>query len=150
MHSQSYFEFYPDKATLEDLLHAYFDCRKNKRNTMNALEFEADYEEKLITLRDEINSGSYQPGRSIAFIVKKPVVREIFTADFRDRVVHHWLINKLNPFFEVATHHKPTQTEKQSFLSSFYSYLGHLKHFHAFQLYKKMLFRVSWRWLRVL
>jgi hypothetical protein len=28
------------------------------------------------------------------------VKREIFAADFRDRVVHHWLINKLNPFFE--------------------------------------------------
>jgi hypothetical protein len=28
------------------------------------------------------------------------VKREIFAADFRDRVVHHWLINKLNPLFE--------------------------------------------------
>lgn len=28
--------------------------------------------------------------------------REIFAADFRDRVVHHWLINQLNPLFEKA------------------------------------------------
>jgi len=28
------------------------------------------------------------------------VKREIFAADFSDRVVHHWLINKLNPYFE--------------------------------------------------
>ncbi|MCK4345337.1 MAG: GIY-YIG nuclease family protein [Bacteroidales bacterium] len=32
------------------------------------------------------------PGRSIAFIVDKPVKREIFTVDFRDRVVHHLII----------------------------------------------------------
>jgi hypothetical protein len=39
---------------------------------------------------------------SIAFIVSHPVKREIFVADFRDRIVHHWLINKLNPLFEAA------------------------------------------------
>ncbi len=83
-----------------DLFEAYYQCRKNKRNTHNALAFEVDYEHKLLHLADEINNGTYQPGRSIAFIVNKPVKREIFAADFRDRVVHHWLISKLNPVFE--------------------------------------------------
>lgn len=85
---------------LEELFKAYFDCRKNKRNTINALAFEVDYESKLIELCDEINSGTYQPGKSIAFVVNQPVKREIFAADFRDRVVHHLIINKLNPLFE--------------------------------------------------
>ena len=40
------------------------------------------------------------PGRSITFVVEKPVKREIFAADFRDRIVHHLIINKLNPLFE--------------------------------------------------
>lgn len=87
-------------VTLAELLEAYYGCRRNKRNTMNALSFEVDYELELIALRDEINSGSYVPGRSVAFIVDKPVKREIFAADFRDRVVHHLIINKLNPLFE--------------------------------------------------
>jgi RNA-directed DNA polymerase len=89
-----------NQLAIEDLFEAYFDCRKNKRYTLNALQFETDYERNLIKLFEEINDGSYQPGRSIAFIVNKPVKREIFAADFRDRVVHHWLINKLNPLFE--------------------------------------------------
>ena len=84
----------------EELFHAYFDCRRNKRNTINALAFEKHFEHHLFQLKEEILNGSYQPGRSIAFIVNQPVKREIFAADFRDRVVHHWLINKLNPFFE--------------------------------------------------
>ncbi len=67
---------------------------------MNALRFETDYESNLIALRDEINSGVWHPGRSIAFVIDKPVKREIFAADFRDRVAHHWLINQLNPLFE--------------------------------------------------
>jgi RNA-directed DNA polymerase len=85
---------------LADLFEAYADCRANKRNTMNALAFELDYEQKLITLWEEINTKAYLPGRSIAFIVDKPVKREIFAADFKDRVVHHLIINKLNPLFE--------------------------------------------------
>ena len=83
-----------------ELFQAYFDCRRNKRNTINALAFEKYFEHHLFQLKEEILNVSYQPSRSIAFIVDKPVKREIFAADFRDRVVHHWLINKLNPYFE--------------------------------------------------
>lgn len=86
--------------SLEAIFEAYFSCRSNKRNTINALAFELDYESNLIQLWKDLNDGSYQPGKSIAFIVHKPVQREIFAADFRDRVVHHLIINKLNPLFE--------------------------------------------------
>lgn len=85
---------------LQDLFTAYYDCRCNKRNTFNAIAFEVGYESNLIELYDEICSGIYVPGKSIAFIVNKPVKREIFAADFRDRVVHHLILNKLNPLFE--------------------------------------------------
>ena len=85
---------------VEQLFEAYFSCRKTKRYTQNTLKFEVNYEANLFQLKDEIENGSYNSGRSIAFIVNKPVKREIFVADFRDRVVHHWLINKLNPLFE--------------------------------------------------
>ncbi len=44
----------------------------------------------------------YQTGRSICFIVNKPVKREIFAADFRDRVVHHLIYNYISPLFEKA------------------------------------------------
>ena len=36
---------------LEDIFNAYFDARKNKRNTLNALAFEIDYESKLFQLK---------------------------------------------------------------------------------------------------
>jgi len=84
----------------EELFAAYFDCRRNKRNTQNALRFEKHLEKNVFELIDDIYQGKYQLGRCIAFIVNKPVKREIFASDFRDRVVHHWLINKLNPLFE--------------------------------------------------
>lgn len=88
------------KIELSELFEAYYNCRSNKRNTINALAFEVDYESNLVQLCQEINNNTYQIGKSIAFIVNKPVVREIFAADFRDRIVHHLLINKLNYYFE--------------------------------------------------
>ena len=88
------------KIELSELFEAYFNCRSNKRNTANAIAFEIDYEHNLVQLCEEINNGTYQIGRSIAFIVDKPVKREIFAADFKDRVVHHLIIKKLNPLFE--------------------------------------------------
>lgn len=86
--------------SLEEVFKAYYDCRQNKRRTLNALAFEADYERRLIDLWTSINDGTYQPGRSITFIVTKPVKREVFAADFKDRIVHHLIINKLNHLFE--------------------------------------------------
>ncbi len=82
--------------TSEDLLalrlfEAYYKARKNKRNTMNQLKFEMDYEHNLLQLAAEISERRYKPRPCIAFIINNPVKREIFAADFRDRVVHHLL-----------------------------------------------------------
>jgi RNA-directed DNA polymerase len=96
----SLFDIPHPKIELSELFKAYFNCRINKRNTANALAFEVEYESNLVKLCEEINNGTYQIGKSIAFIVDKPVKREIFAADFRDRVVHHLVIGKLNNLFE--------------------------------------------------
>lgn len=85
---------------LHELFEAYYECRKNKRSTINALAFEQEYEANLIRLANDIQSGTYEVGKSIAFIVDRPVKREIFAGDFRDRVVHHYIIRKLEPIFE--------------------------------------------------
>ena len=91
-----------DRSTLtEEIFAAYFDCRKNKRNTTDALLFEKHFEVNLFLLIDEICLGNYQPDPATVFIVKQPVLREIFAATFRDRIMHHWLINKINPLFET-------------------------------------------------
>jgi len=88
------------QISLEDIFLAYYDCRKNKRKKPGAREFEIDLEADLIRLWEDINKGNWQPGCSTVFIVKDPVVREIFAAPFRDRIVHHLVINKINPLFE--------------------------------------------------
>jgi RNA-directed DNA polymerase len=79
----------------EKLYKAYLDCRKTKRKTINALDFEWCLEKNLFDLEQELQTKTYKPQRSICFIVKDPCYREIFAAGFRDRVVHHLLIREI-------------------------------------------------------
>jgi hypothetical protein len=85
---------------LENLYRAYRQCRRRKRNTHNALVFERALEDNLVALRDKLRRGTYRPGRFLAFMVDKPKRREIFAADFRDRVVHHLLVDHLERRWE--------------------------------------------------
>ncbi|MEI6498746.1 MAG: RNA-directed DNA polymerase [bacterium] len=86
--------------TFENLHRAYIDCRQRKANTFYCLKFTENLEKNLLTLEKELQNRTYKPGQSIAFIVQKPKIREIFAADFRDRVVHHLLFDYLSPIFE--------------------------------------------------
>ena len=90
----------PDQL-LTDLFIAYYDARQHKRNTLNALEFEINYEQNLLKLYQELKSGTYQIGSSVAFVVFDPVQREIIASPFRDRVIHHLVFNYINPIFEA-------------------------------------------------
>lgn len=90
----------PVAITEEELFTAYFDCLKHKRHSRAALEFELDLEHNLFGLLDEVNSFSYSPDRYSVFIIDKPVKREVFAASFRDRIVHHLVVNAINPFIE--------------------------------------------------
>jgi hypothetical protein len=85
----------------EDLFRAYYNARQNKRNTWNQLRFEIEYETKLLEMYERIVKREYEICPSIAFIVDVPVKREIFAADFSDRVVHHLLFNYLNPILDA-------------------------------------------------
>lgn len=87
-------------VTTEGLLEAYYDCRKNKRSTASAVMYELDYEGKLIALKDRVNARTYQPGKSICFVVTRPRYREVFAASFEDRIIHHWVALRLEPLFE--------------------------------------------------
>ncbi|MBI5047640.1 MAG: hypothetical protein HZB54_01630, partial [Deltaproteobacteria bacterium] len=68
--------------------------------TINAMRFEINAEENLFKLSEELENKTYKPVRSVCFIVERPKMREIIAADFRDRVVHHVLIERLEAIYE--------------------------------------------------
>lgn len=94
------YNFLFEYVSYEELYEAYVICRKRKRRTENALCFEIDDSVKLYNLLVELNNLTYKVGKSIAFVVDKPVKREVFAADFRDRIIHHLFVNRMNDIFE--------------------------------------------------
>ena len=90
-----------DPHLFHQLVQAYLDCRRTKRNSASALAFEAQAEHHLLQLHHELATGTYQPGQSICFVITHPRPREVWAAEFRDRIVHHLLYNQIAPRFHA-------------------------------------------------
>jgi len=91
--------------SFKNIYQCYLDCRRKKRNTRNALQFEINAEENIFKLEQELKGHIYHPSRSILFAATKPKLREIFAADFPDRVVHHILVKELEKIWEPVFIH---------------------------------------------
>lgn len=69
----------------EELYKAYLDCRLRKRSTINSIEFEMDENVLLYRLWKEVNNGTYEIGKSIAFF---GFLKNRKTFNLRLKVVH--------------------------------------------------------------
>jgi hypothetical protein len=79
---------------------SYLHARRNKRNTQNQLKFELQQEINIYDLAKAVHERKYTPKPCIAFIIQKPVMREIFAADFSDRVIHHLIYRCIYPIID--------------------------------------------------
>lgn len=86
--------------TYNEVMAAFEDCVANKANTANAMKFSQWSVGNIVDLCNDINNRTYEIGMSITFVVKYPILREVFAADFRDRVVHHLVMMELIPLLE--------------------------------------------------
>lgn len=86
--------------TFKNLYHFYLDCRKKKINTTDAIKFEVNLEKNILNLLFELNNKSYKFSKSICFVSQKPVIREIFASNFRDRIVQHLYVRFLEEFLD--------------------------------------------------
>ena len=84
-------------VTLERLIEAYEACIKRKRGKLSAMEFSDDnLLPNLLSIVDDINTRTYKTSPSTCFVVQDPTTREIFAADFRDRIVQHFYIQEIS------------------------------------------------------
>ena len=79
---------------------AYFDCCKNKKTNYQCTLYRLYAEEDIPRLAYEAITKTYKPTTSICFVVTRPKLREVFAANFRDRIVQHWICLRLEPLFE--------------------------------------------------
>ena len=84
----------------ESLLRAAEKACKGKRFRPDVVAFHFHLERELWQLHEELSTKSYQPGPYRTFVIHEPKARQISAAPYRDRVVHHALVNVLEPIFE--------------------------------------------------
>ena len=88
------------KQLLFDLYYAFECAKKHKLQKQYVVKFEKDLHNNLLTLCGELWGRTYTPYPSSCFIINHPKKREIFSANFRDRIVHHLYFNYTNQLFE--------------------------------------------------
>jgi hypothetical protein len=91
------------QGELEQVFHELYDAwkaaRRHKVPSHGQMRFEARLIDNLLSLARSITAGTWEPGRSTSFMATKPKAREIHAPPFADRVVHHWLIAKLERLY---------------------------------------------------
>ncbi len=97
---KSYKRLYPDIYAFPQLLKAAEKARKGKRQKDYVARFHFQLEEELLRLESELRNYTYTPGPYKEFFIVEPKVRLISAAPYRDRVVHHALIQTIEPLFE--------------------------------------------------
>lgn len=98
--ARSWTGLYPEVCSWQNLLLAYRRCRRRKRYAPDAAEFDYDWESRLLQLQSDLASESWFPGPYRHFHISDPKPRMISAASFSDRVVHHAVVNVLEPIFE--------------------------------------------------
>lgn len=86
--------------TYEEMYEAYESCNKNKKNDVSAVNFEKGHLYKLYKLLKEVNSFNYHTSSATCFIIYEPTIREVFASQYRDRIIHHLLINEIGDILE--------------------------------------------------
>ncbi|MFH1425353.1 MAG: reverse transcriptase domain-containing protein [archaeon] len=81
---------------------AWRKARENKTKKPDVIEFEKNLTRNLLELHKELKNKIYKPRPLEDFIRRDPKTRKISKADFRDRVIHHALINVIGPEFEKS------------------------------------------------
>jgi RNA-directed DNA polymerase len=90
-------QIWDDILAWENLLLAYRKARRGKRQQAEIQDFGFNLEYELADIRQSLIHPTYQPGGFWQFHVRDRKLRLISAAPFRDRVVQHALMNRVEP-----------------------------------------------------
>ena len=88
----------------KNLLLAARTARRGKRDRPAVQRFDFERESELLRIQGELTTGTYRPGQFSTHWIARPKPRLISAAPYRDRVVHHALMNVLEPILEGHFH----------------------------------------------
>ena len=91
---------FEDIVSLENLLEAWKEFVKGKRQKRDVQEFALNLMDNVLSLHYDLVNRIYEHGGYQAFNIYDPKPRRIHKASVRDRLLHHAIHRKLHPFFK--------------------------------------------------
>jgi RNA-directed DNA polymerase len=91
---------YSQVCDVNNLIRAWQRARKHKTKKDYVIEFEANLKENLERLSKELINQTYKPEPLKTFILRDPKTRKINKSAFGDRIVHHALVQVIEPIFD--------------------------------------------------
>lgn len=91
-----------DVASFQNLCLAAVNAGKGKRGRRVVKKFFGDFIENITFLREELLFNTVPVGKYKIFTVYDPKRREIYAPCFRDRIIHHAVVNKIGPVIDTA------------------------------------------------
>ena len=93
---------YHDIISIDNLLDAWKEFAKGKRNRKDVQEFQYKLFDNVFALHHELVNKTYTHGGYHAFRISDPKPRDIHKALVRDRLLHHAIYRILYPFFDCV------------------------------------------------
>ena len=85
-----------------NLIDAFEKAKKGKTRKIYIIKFKRDLKENLLKLQKELSEQTYNPKPLKTFIIRDPKTRKISKSKFRDRIIHHALVNIIGPIFQKS------------------------------------------------
>ena len=90
---------YNQICELDNLYLAYSKARQGKSKRYGVLLFEKHLEENMRQIQSELMNGLYRTSEYSIFMIHDPKEREVYRLPFRDRIIHHAIMNILEPIW---------------------------------------------------
>ncbi len=97
---KTYSKLYEKLYSKDNLTSAFKKARKGKCKKDYVINFEYDLDRNIRLLQKELKLKRYKPYKLKKFIIRDPKTRTIHASIFRDRIVHHAIINLIQPIYE--------------------------------------------------
>ncbi len=97
---KTYNHLFEKIVTTENLYQAANKALKGKKYKQTTAPFYFDLENEVFKIQKTLIEQTYKPQNYRIFKIFEPKERKICCAEFRDRVVHHAIMNQLGPIFE--------------------------------------------------
>ncbi|MFA6392932.1 MAG: reverse transcriptase/maturase family protein [Candidatus Paceibacterota bacterium] len=92
---------YKDIISVENILVAWREFLKGKKQRKDVLVFEQNLMTNIIDLHNDLKNKTYKHSEYKAFKINDPKPRDIHKASVRDRLLHHAIYRVLYPYFDT-------------------------------------------------